>query len=166
MGTHQTVRIGRLAPRVWNFFHHLTQLSTKFQLLIKTKIPSNEEISYLSRSDVVFIMLINCWHFNIYEQDKFRAQLSRALKKLTSGPGHCLCWSHVQKAGFPAVMVLVILNVWKPTKQRHISTCAFVQSDISTPVPTMQHCFRSQIWCKHTRRVRVWIRESWRCFYL
>ena len=36
----------------------------------------------LSESDVVFIMLINdknannCWQFNIYEQEKFRAQLS------------------------------------------------------------------------------------------
>ena len=34
-----------------------TQLSTKAQLLIKTKIRKNEEVSYLS--DVVFIMLIN-----------------------------------------------------------------------------------------------------------
>ena len=41
----------------------------------------------LSLSDVVFVMLINakmptivginnCWHFNIYELDKFCAQLS------------------------------------------------------------------------------------------
>ena len=43
-----------------------TQLSTKFQLLIKTKIQTNA----LSLSDVVFIMLINvkmptiCWHFS------------------------------------------------------------------------------------------------------
>ena len=36
-----------------------TQLSTKFQLLIKTKIPINEEVSFASSlSDVVFIMLI------------------------------------------------------------------------------------------------------------
>ena len=35
----------------------LTQLCTKFQLLIKTKIPSHEQV-YLSFSDVVFIMLI------------------------------------------------------------------------------------------------------------
>ena len=48
-------------------------MSTKFQLLIKT--------------NVVFIMLINVKMrtivgiFNIYEQDKFRAQLSWAWKK-------------------------------------------------------------------------------------
>ena len=35
-------------------------MSTKFQLLIKTKIPTNEDVSSLkSLSDVVFIMLIN-----------------------------------------------------------------------------------------------------------
>ena len=37
-----------------------TQLSTKFQLLIKTKIPKNEYVScFFFLSDVVFIMLIN-----------------------------------------------------------------------------------------------------------
>ena len=40
----------------------------------------------ISLSDIVFIMLINVkmptygWRFNIYEQDKFRAQLSWAWK--------------------------------------------------------------------------------------
>ena len=47
----------------------------KFQLLIKTKILTNEEVSCLKYSDDVFILLINvlnvCWHFNIYEQDTF-----------------------------------------------------------------------------------------------
>ena len=33
-------------------------MSTKFQLLIKTKILTNKEVSCLSLSDVVFIMLI------------------------------------------------------------------------------------------------------------
>ena len=41
----------------------------------------------LRLSDVVCIMLINvknannCWHFNVYEQDKFCAQLSWVWKK-------------------------------------------------------------------------------------
>ena len=35
------------------------QLSTKFQLLIKTKIPTIKKILALSLSDGVFIMLIN-----------------------------------------------------------------------------------------------------------
>ena len=49
---------------------NLTAHKTKF-LKIRTFLD-------LSLSDVVFIMLINvnCWHFNIYEQDKVRAQLS------------------------------------------------------------------------------------------
>ena len=51
-------------------------------LLIKTKILANEEVSCFkplrgciyhadkcSNAD-------NCWHFNIYEQDEFHAQLS------------------------------------------------------------------------------------------
>ena len=44
---------------VIKLFSCSTQLSTKFQLLIKTKIPTNKEVSCLSLSDVVFIMLIN-----------------------------------------------------------------------------------------------------------
>ena len=57
------------------FFHVQLNLSTKFQLLTKTKIPTNKKFLPLSHSDVVFIMLINVksqqWHFNIYEQNKF-----------------------------------------------------------------------------------------------
>ena len=59
----------------------------KFQLLKKTNlyiyIRQIEKLLALSLSDVKFIMLINV---NIYQQDKFRAQLSWAWKKkLTSG---------------------------------------------------------------------------------
>ena len=36
-----------------------TQLSTKFQLLMKTKIPTKKKFLALSLADVVFIMLIN-----------------------------------------------------------------------------------------------------------
>ena len=52
-------------------------------MLIKTKMLKNKDLLAFKLSDVVFIMLIHvninaiiCWHFNIYEQDKFRAQLS------------------------------------------------------------------------------------------
>ena len=48
-----------------------SQLSKKFQLFIKYR--QIKKFHALSFSDVVFI---NCWHFNIYEQDKFCAQLS------------------------------------------------------------------------------------------
>ena len=73
----------RPGHEVIKLFSSSTQLSTTVQLLIKTKIPTNE-VSCISLSDVVFIMLVsvkmptihNCWHFNIYKQDKFRAQLS------------------------------------------------------------------------------------------
>ena len=59
-----------------------TQLSTKFQLLIKTKIPSNKEVSCFKspRCCMYFANECqnanNCWHFNIYEQDSVLAQLS------------------------------------------------------------------------------------------
>ena len=48
-------------PDLIQVFSCSTQLSTKFQLLIKTKIQTNEEVSCLnlSLSDVVFIMVIN-----------------------------------------------------------------------------------------------------------
>ena len=49
---------------VMKLFSCSTQLITKLQLLMKPKIPTNVEGS--------------CWHFNIYEQDKFRAQLNGA----------------------------------------------------------------------------------------
>ena len=58
----------------------------KFQLLIELKYRQIKQFLALNLSDVLFIMLINvkmptivdynCWHFNIYEQDKFCAQLS------------------------------------------------------------------------------------------
>ena len=71
-------------PEVIKLFSCSTELSVKFQMLIKTIMLKNKDISCFQTLtvDVVFIMLINvknannCWHFNIYEQDKFRAQLS------------------------------------------------------------------------------------------
>ena len=41
----------------------------------------------------------NCWHFNIYEQDKFHAQLSWAWKKLYNLET-CLCVSSQQRPTF------------------------------------------------------------------
>ena len=64
-----------------------TQLSTKFQLLRKTKIPTNEEVSGLKSlwCCIYHATMLRCqqlWHDNIYEQDKFRAQLSWVYKKV------------------------------------------------------------------------------------
>ena len=58
-------------PKVIQLFSSSTQLSRKFQLLIKNKIHvgTNEEVSCMQ-------LLNNCWLFNIYEHDKFYAQLS------------------------------------------------------------------------------------------
>ena len=56
-----------------------TQLSMEFQLLIKTKISTNEEVSCLTSLRWYIYHANkcsnanNCWHFNIYEQDTFLA---------------------------------------------------------------------------------------------
>ena len=56
-----------------------TQLSMKFQLLIKTKMLKTYDFLAFKLSYAVFIMLINAKMptiVDIYEQDKFHAQLS------------------------------------------------------------------------------------------
>ena len=69
-------------PEVIKLFSCSTQLSTKFELLIKTKIPTNKEITCFKSLRLCIyhaykcLNANNCWHFNIYEQDKFRAQPS------------------------------------------------------------------------------------------
>ena len=55
------------------------EISTAHETLNAEKIKT---VHAIKLSDVVFIMLINvkmptiCWHFNIYEHNKCRAQLS------------------------------------------------------------------------------------------
>ena len=59
----------------------------KFQLLIKTKIPKKKEVScFMSLRCCIYrankcLNANNCWHFNNYEQNKFRAQLIWVWKK-------------------------------------------------------------------------------------
>ena len=73
------VMSNRLGPEVIKLVSCLTQLSMKFQLLVKLKYWQMEKFLALSLSDVVFVMLINVkmptmvgiLHFNIYEQDNF-----------------------------------------------------------------------------------------------
>ena len=72
----------RPGPEVIKLVSYSTQLSMKFQLLIKTKIPANKEVlCFKSLRCCIYhankcLNANNCWHFDIYEQDKFRAQLS------------------------------------------------------------------------------------------
>ena len=68
-------------PEVLKHSSCSTQLGTKFQLLIKAKIQTNEEFScFKSLRCCIYhanncLNANNCWHFNIYEQDKVCAQL-------------------------------------------------------------------------------------------
>ena len=50
---------GTPGPEVITVLSCLTQLSTTFQLLIKTKIPAYKEVYCFESPDVVIIMLIN-----------------------------------------------------------------------------------------------------------
>ena len=69
-------------PKVIKLFSCSSQMSTKFQLVIKTKIPTNEEVyCFKSLRCCIYpadkcLNANDCWHFNIYEQDKICAQLS------------------------------------------------------------------------------------------
>ena len=64
-------------PEVIELFSCSTQLGMKFQLLIKGKMLKNKDFFLaLKSSDAVLALLKNCWHFNIYELDKFLAKLS------------------------------------------------------------------------------------------
>ena len=51
-------------------------------LLYLYNLSVSNKLEALSLPDVAFIMLINLMHFNIYELDKFRSQLSWAWKNI------------------------------------------------------------------------------------
>ena len=65
-------------------FFMLNSTELKFQLLMKTKISTIEEVSRFRPKSLRCCIYHahkcsnanNCWHFNIYKQDKFRSQLS------------------------------------------------------------------------------------------
>ena len=70
-------------PKVTKLFSCSTQLSMQFQLFINTKIPTNKEVSCFKP------LRCGIYHANIYEQDKFHAQLSWVCF-ITSRPGWLL----------------------------------------------------------------------------
>ena len=81
--------------RDYKLFSCSTQLSTKFQLLIKNEIPTNKKFLALSISDVIFIMLINVKMPTIVGILTFMSRINFVLSLvehgksfLTSGPGH------------------------------------------------------------------------------
>ena len=59
-------------------------MSMEFQLLIKTRMLKNKDFFafiFCIHYALQFYNANNCWHFTIYQQDKFHAQLSRAWNK-------------------------------------------------------------------------------------
>ena len=57
-------------PEVIKLFSSSAQLSMKFQLLINVEMVEISGKFRFSTQQLV-IYPANCWHFNIYEQDKF-----------------------------------------------------------------------------------------------
>ena len=72
----------RPGAEVIKLFSCSTQLSMKFKLLINIEIVKIDGIFRLNSLEPAIypankcLNANNCWHFNIYEQDKFHAQLS------------------------------------------------------------------------------------------
>ena len=69
-------------PEVIELFSCPTQLSIKCLMLISIKISRDSAFLWADQPRKLFFPLINvkmptiCWHFNIYEQENFHAQLS------------------------------------------------------------------------------------------
>ena len=66
--TENDLRICHLTrPRGYKTFSCSTQLRTKFQLLIKTKLPTKKEVSCFRFLRINHAN--NCWHCNIYDEE-------------------------------------------------------------------------------------------------
>ena len=69
-------------PKVIKLFSCSSQLNMEFQMLIKSKMLKNKDFSCVQMlrcciyHNYKYLNANNCWHFNIYEHDKFHAQLS------------------------------------------------------------------------------------------
>ena len=70
------ILISSVGPDLGHNFLCSTKLSMESLLLLKTKIPTNDEVYCFKSLRFCIYHANNCWDFNIYEQDKFRAQLS------------------------------------------------------------------------------------------
>ena len=119
--------------RPWDHKKNFMLNSTIFQLLIKTKMLKNKDFSFFKFPDidVVYILPIdvkmptNCWHFNIYEQDRFCDQLSWARKMFYN----LEVWLYLSKEDrFSAVEMWLFLFILVVLSKLLISlslTCSF-----------------------------------------
>ena len=58
-------------PEVIKLLSSSAELSMKFQLLTDVKIAKTSGKFRLKNQNLVIYPAHNCWHFNIFEQDKF-----------------------------------------------------------------------------------------------
>ena len=109
-------------PEVIKLFSYSTQLSRKFILLINVKMPTVVDI-------LTFIIMINaiserhkawnffiCRYFSVYEQLKFRAQLSWAGKKFNNLGA---CYLFLFCSVLPALVMKFCYILHRKFKQRH-----------------------------------------------
>ena len=91
-------------PQGYKTFYMLNSAEHEISTAIELKLKYWKIVSFLAVKLLVcvFILLINvkikinCSHFNIYEEDKFCAQLSWAWKKFYNlGACFTLCTSHI-----------------------------------------------------------------------
>ena len=77
MDPDQTALLGTVRARGYSTFFMLNSTEREISTAHKTKIPTNEEVScFKSLRCCIYHAYKYCWHFKIYEQDKFCAQLS------------------------------------------------------------------------------------------
>ena len=90
------LKLERVSEKNNELFSCSIQLSMKFQLLIKTKITINKELSCFKSLRCCInhankcLNAIDCWHnFNIYEHDEFYARLVEHEKTFITAEPRC-----------------------------------------------------------------------------
>ena len=84
------MRMCNLGPEVISPFHAQLNRACTFKLLIKTKMLKNidfycfQTLRFCINHVIKCQNVENCWHLNIYEHDKFHAQLSDLDKYIVS----------------------------------------------------------------------------------
>ena len=128
-----------MSPRFLKLFSCSNQLSTKFQLLIKTKIPTLKKFLALSLSDVVFIMLINVKMPTIVGILTFMSRINFVLswawiKFYNLGPG------------------------WKP--QRQVFSCRGPFTNLCSGLSTRWgSCSATET--RLARILKIWVKYEW-----
>ena len=142
---------GTLGPKVIKRFSCSTKLSMKFQLLIKTKIWTNYEVSHFKPLRCYIYHAYkcwnanNCWQFNIHEHDIFELSWVEHEKSFITSrpllPDALYQWSsNIPQEKMLEMIATVLFCCYFHGKhaeyERHAKTCRFHISCISFKVNT------------------------------